>query len=258
MISARTLAAAACAAVLALTVPASAVAVPRSPAASPTPGPTPAPAAVPAAGQPLPTRMADTGGGSQLVTARAASPRSTTGTVSWWQRHGSRWHRVGTAPARFGANGLAEGDTRKQGTSTTPTGLYDLPFAFGLAKAPAGTEVPYRPVRNTSWWCQDNGSSAYNRWVDPRPRDCAAKEAERLADYPAQYRRALVIGFNYHRPVRGRGAGIFLHVDGRGATAGCVSVPARAMARIVAWVRPAARPHIAIGTDSGRTAVTRY
>ncbi|MFF3274106.1 L,D-transpeptidase [Streptomyces chrestomyceticus] len=246
MTSARTLAAAACAAVLALTVPASAVAVPRSPAASP------------AAGQPLPTRMADTGGGSQLITARAASLRSTTGTVSWWQRYGSRWHRVGTAPARFGANGLAEGSSREQGTSTTPTGLYDLPFAFGLKKAPAGTEIPYRPVRDTSWWCQDNGSSAYNRWVDPRPRDCAAKEAERLADYPVQYGRALVVGFNYHRPVRGRGAGIFLHVDGRGATAGCVSVPARTMARIVAWVRPAARPHIAIGTDSGRTGLTRY
>ncbi|MFD7668465.1 L,D-transpeptidase [Streptomyces sp. NPDC059788] len=246
MTSARTLTTAACAAVLALTVPASAVAAPRSPAASP------------AAGRPLPARMADTGGGSQLITARAPGLRSTTGTVSWWERRAGRWHRVGTAPARFGANGLAEGSTRKQGTSTTPTGLYDLPFAFGLAKAPAGTKVPYRPVRATSWWCQDNASAAYNRWADPRPRDCAAKEAERLADYPVQYGRALVVGFNYHRPVRGRGAGIFLHVNGRGATAGCVSVPARAMARIVSWVKPAARPHLAIGTAAGRTAITRY
>ncbi|MEV5595703.1 L,D-transpeptidase family protein [Streptomyces sp. NPDC052496] len=247
MTSARTLTTAACAAALALTVPAAALAVPRSPAA-----------VAPAAGRSLPTRMADTGGGSQLITAHAPDLRSTTGTVSWWQRYGGRWHRVGTAPARFGANGLVDGASREQGTSTTPTGLYDLPFAFGVAEAPAGTKVPYRPVRDSSWWCQDNASSSYNRWVDPRPRDCAAKEAEHLADYPTQYSRALVIGFNYHRPVRGRGAGIFLHVNGRGATAGCVSVPARAMARIVAWVKPAARPHIAIGTDSGRTAVTRY
>lgn len=244
MTSARTLASAVCAAALALTVPASALAVPRSPASAP-------------AWRPLPARMADTGGGSQLITARAPDPRSTTGTVSWWQRYGKRWHRVGTAPARFGANGLAEGRTREQGTSTTPTGLYDLPFAFGLAKAPAGTTVPYRPVRASSWWCQDNASASYNRWVDPRPSDCAANEAERLAGYPTQYSRALVVGFNY-RPVRGRGAGIFLHVNGRGATAGCVSVPARAMARIVSWVKPAARPHIAIGTDSGPTAITRY
>ncbi|MEU2790503.1 L,D-transpeptidase family protein [Streptomyces sp. NPDC007100] len=247
MTSARTLASAACAAALAFGVPAAAPAVPRSPAAAPA-----------GAAGPLPTRMADTGGGSQLITARAAGPRSTTGTVSWWERHRGRWQRVGSAPARFGANGLTEGRTRKQGTSTTPTGLYDLPFAFGLREAPAGTTVPYRPVRASSWWCQDNASTAYNRWVDPRPRDCAAKEAERLADYRVQYGRALVVGFNYHRPVRGRGAGIFLHVNGRGATAGCVSVPARAMARIVAWVQPAARPHLAIGTDSGPTAITRY
>ncbi|MFH8404105.1 L,D-transpeptidase [Streptomyces sp. NPDC018019] len=249
MTSARTLTTMACAAALALAVPAAAPAVPRSPGA---------PATAAAAGRPLPARMADTGGGRQLITARAPDLRATTGTVSWWQRYGHRWHRVGTAPARFGANGLAEGRTREQGTSTTPTGLYDLPFAFGLAEAPPGTTVPYRPVRATSWWCQDNASTAYNRWVDPRPRDCAAREAERLAGYPTQYSRALVIGFNYHRPVRGRGAGIFLHVNGRGATAGCVSVPARAMARIVSWVKPGARPHMAIGTDSGPTAITRY
>ena len=69
---------------------------------------------------------------------------------------------------------------------------------------------------------------------------------------------ALVVGFNYDRPVRGRGAGIFLHVHGRGATAGCVSVPADAMRRILRWADPGARPHIAIGTSGGATAVTRY
>lgn len=58
--------------------------------------------------------------------------------------------------------------------------------------------------------------------------------------------------------MRGRGAGIFLHVNGRGATAGCVSVPADAMDRILAWADPARDPHIAIGTASGATAITRY
>ena len=44
-----------------------------------------------------------------------------------------------------------------------------------------------------------------------------------------QYAHAVVIDYNYARPVKGRGAGIFLHVNGSGATAGCVSVPADAM-----------------------------
>lgn len=207
---------------------------------------------------PLPELMADTGGGSQLITAEAAGTSATTGTVTWWDRRGGRWVRAGSAAARFGANGLAEGAERRQGTSTTPTGLYGLPYAFGTEPAPAGTAYGYARVTDRSWWCQDNESTAYNRWVEGLPEDCRAAESEHLADYGTQYAHALVIGFNYARPVRGRGAGIFLHVNGRGATAGCVSVPADAMRRILAWADPSRRPHIAVGTRGGPTAITRY
>ncbi|MEV3969500.1 L,D-transpeptidase family protein [Streptomyces sp. NPDC050698] len=207
---------------------------------------------------PLPARMADTGGGTQLITAVAPKRASTTGTVTWWDRdRGGRWVKKGSAPARFGANGLVEGTSRTQGTNTTPTGLYGLPYAFGIEAAPDGTAYRYRRVRQDSWWCQDNDSRAYNRWSEPRAADCRAAESEHLITYRPQYAHALVIGFNYERPVRGRGAGIFLHVDGRGATAGCVSVPGDAMRRILLWADPARRPHIAVGTQSGSTAVTR-
>ncbi|MEU1087053.1 L,D-transpeptidase family protein [Streptomyces sp. NPDC005892] len=211
-----------------------------------------------AAGRPLPERLADTGGGRQLIVAEAPDTGSTTGTVTWWELRRGRWARVGTAPARFGAAGLAEGRTRRQGTNTTPAGLYELPFAFGVRPAPAGTAYPYRRVTDGSWWCQDNGAREYNRWVEPLPSDCRAAEAEHLVTYPTQYARAMVIGFNYAEPVRGRGAGVFLHVDGAGATAGCVSVPAEAMDRVLAWADPAKRPHIAIGTSAGDLAVTTY
>ncbi|MFF3348559.1 L,D-transpeptidase [Streptomyces sp. NPDC002779] len=214
--------------------------------------------AAPAGDPPLPARMADTGGGTQLITAVADRTDATTGTVTWWDLRHGRWVRAGTAAARFGANGLVEGATRRQGTSTTPTGLYDLPYAFGIKAAPAGTAYKYRPVHRDSWWCQDNDSRSYNRWTEPRPADCRAAESEQLITYTGQYAHALVIGFNYAQPVRGRGAGIFLHVHGRGATAGCVSVPAEDMRRILRWADPARKPHIAIGTTSGPTAITRY
>ncbi|MGY0487675.1 L,D-transpeptidase family protein [Streptomyces sp. WG-D5] len=211
------------------------------------------------AATPLPARMADTGGGRQLITAEAPRASSTTGTVTWWDRKANgRWVKAGSASARFGAKGLVAGGKRTQGTNTTPAGLYDLPFAFGIKAAPGGTTATYRRVHRDSWWCQDNDSRSYNRWAEPRPRDCRAAESERLADYGTQYAHALVVGFNYHRPVRGRGAGIFLHVNGRGATAGCVSVPADSMRRILAWVRPERAPHIAIGTAGGATAITKY
>lgn len=207
---------------------------------------------------PLPDRMADTGGGTQLITAVAPGTGSTSGTVTWWDRAGGRWVAAGSAPARFGAQGLAEGTARRQGTNTTPTGLYGLPYAFGIEAAPRGTAYTYRPVRRDSWWCQDNDSRSYNRWSEPRAADCRADRAEHLITYRAQYAHALVVDFNYRRPVRGRGAGIFLHVNGRGATAGCVSVPRDAMRRILRWADPGRSPHLAIGTTSGRTAITRY
>ncbi|MFD7938362.1 L,D-transpeptidase [Streptomyces sp. NPDC059755] len=210
------------------------------------------------AAPPLPARMADTGGGTQLITAVAPRAGATSGTLTWWDRMNGRWVPAGSTPARFGAKGLVEGASRRQGTNTTPTGLYGLPYAFGIRPAPPGTSYTYRPVGQDSWWCQDNKSRAYNRWTEPRPADCRAAESEHLITYRTQYAHALVIGFNYGTPVRGRGAGIFLHVDGRGATAGCVSVPAGAMRRLLAWARPGKRPHIAIGTTDGRTAITRY
>lgn len=206
----------------------------------------------------LPSRLADTGGGSQILTAEAPRANATSGTLTWWDLRGEALGAGGSAPARFGARGLVEGGARRQGTNTTPTGLYELPYAFGTRAAPAGTSLPYRRVNQDSWWCQDNASRSYNRWTEPRPTDCRAEESEHLVAYDKQYAYALVIGFNYARPVRGRGAGIFLHVGGSGPTAGCVSVPADAMRRILAWADPVRRPHIAIGTTGGATAVTRY
>ncbi|MEU9436130.1 L,D-transpeptidase family protein [Streptomyces sp. NPDC048252] len=210
------------------------------------------------AAPPLPARMADTGGGTQLITAVAPRAGATSGTLTWWDLRNGRWAPAGSTPARFGAKGLVEGASRRQGTNTTPTGLYGLPYAFGIRPAPPGTSYTYRPVRQDSWWCQDNKSRAYNRWTEPRPGDCRAAESEHLVTYRTQYAHALVIGFNYGSPVRGRGAGIFLHVNGRGATAGCVSVPTGAIRSLLAWARPGKRPHIAIGTTDGRTAITRY
>ncbi|PBC65143.1 hypothetical protein BKI49_05735 [Streptomyces sp. Tue6028] len=206
----------------------------------------------------LPERMADTGGGTQLITAEASRADATSGTLTWWDLRDGHWVKSGSAAARFGAKGLAEGGSRHQGTNTTPTGLYDLPYAFGIGPAPGGTRASYRRVHQDSWWCQDNDSRSYNRWTEPRPADCRAAESEHLIAYTTQYEHAFVIGFNYARPVRGRGAGIFLHVNGRGATAGCVSVSREAMRRVLAWADPARDPHIAIGTADGPTAISKY
>ncbi|MFD4627597.1 L,D-transpeptidase family protein [Streptomyces sp. NPDC058475] len=77
--------------------------------------------------------------------------------------------------------------------------------------------------------------------------DAGERGSEHLVDHSTQYAKALVIDFNRCPATPRRGAGIFLHVNGQGATAGCVSVPRATMDRIMAWIRPGAHPRIAIG-----------
>jgi L,D-peptidoglycan transpeptidase YkuD (ErfK/YbiS/YcfS/YnhG family) len=53
------------------------------------------------------------------------------------------------------------------------------------------------------------------------------------------------------RPVvPGRGSGIFLHAKTGNSTNGCVSLPPDKLVTVLRWLRPAARPRIAIGTAS--------
>jgi len=188
------------------------------------------------------------GGATRLITVEGAHMGSTTGKLVMWQLESGRWRKVGSYAARFGANGLVQGTKRKQDTNTTPSGFYSIPFAFGTAADP-GTSLSWRHVTKTAWWCEDSRSSSYNRWVDPLPKGCWASESEHLVTYKA-YSYAALIGFNYTVPVKGRGAGIFLHVNGKGLTGGCVSISAAGMKRVLRWMTPGSKPHIAIGSSA--------
>jgi L,D-peptidoglycan transpeptidase YkuD (ErfK/YbiS/YcfS/YnhG family) len=50
--------------------------------------------------------------------------------------------------------------------------------------------------------------------------------------------------------VPGRGSGIFLHVQIGKPTSGCISLPEAALIHTLRWLRPVARPYIAIGRES--------
>lgn len=174
--------------------------------------------------------------------------------VTWWVRRHDRW--VSTLVARdgrIGYGGLVAGDRRVQGTGTTPLGTYRLISSFGTHPRRAGWALDYRRIRRDDYWVEDNGSRFYNRyrsrseggfrWWLPAS---ATNSSERLRDFPMQYEYSVVTGFNRSQ-VRHRGAGIFLHVNGPGATAGCVSAP-RSFLRQLLWrIDPAWQPVIAIG-----------
>nr|WSY52323.1 L,D-transpeptidase family protein [Streptomyces sp. NBC_00886] len=190
----------------------------------------------------------EVGTATQVITVKASGSYAT---VTAWAKGSSGWKaQFSTSAARVGSNGVTDGATRKQGTYTTPSGTYTLTEGFGVQSS--GTSMPYHVVNNTDWWVEDPESKYYNSMHGEVGADFPLTESgdrgsEHLVNYPTQYAEALVINFNRWPATPGRGAGIFLHVNGSGATAGCVSVPRATMDRIMSWVQPAAHPRIAIG-----------
>jgi L,D-peptidoglycan transpeptidase YkuD (ErfK/YbiS/YcfS/YnhG family) len=152
--------------------------------------------------------------------------------VTLFVHRGGRWvKKLQAADGRIGYGGLVAASRRRQGTGTTPLGTFRLPWAFGTHARQGDWDLGYRRIRSGDFWVQDNASRYYNRYRNKsqggfRWRLPASDEnsSERLSDYPRQYEYALVTSFNQDQ-VRHRGAGIFLHVNGDGATAGCVSAP---------------------------------
>jgi len=174
--------------------------------------------------------------------------------VTLWAYADGRWQqRIRALDGRIGYGGLVPGPQRHQNTGTTPLGTYDLPWAFGMHRRDADWRIGYRKVRSGDFWVQDNRSAYYNRfrnqsqggfrWWLPSSDPNAS---ERLTDYRSQYEWSIVIDFNRGQ-VRHRGSGIFLHVNGSGATAGCVSAPRWFIERLMARLDPERRPLIAIG-----------
>jgi L,D-peptidoglycan transpeptidase YkuD (ErfK/YbiS/YcfS/YnhG family) len=174
--------------------------------------------------------------------------------VGLWVQRDGRWQEVyAVRDGRIGYGGLARPLHRVQGSGTTPLGTVRLISAFGRHARAAGWGLPYRRIRPGDYWVEDNRSAYYNRyrnkalggfrwWLPVSDSD----SSERLLDFPVQYEYAIVTSYNLDQ-VRHRGAGIFLHVNGRGATAGCVSAPRPFLRRLMWGLDPALAPVLAVG-----------
>lgn len=194
----------------------------------------------------FPVRV-NVGNATQVITVKASGSYAT---VTAWAKGSSGWKSVISDSGRVGSNGIVDGATRRQSTYTTPSGTYTITEGFGVESS--GTSMPYTRVNSSHWWVQDPESKFYNQMHTEAGADFPLTESgergsEHLINYPTQYAKALVINFNRWPATPGRGAGIFLHVNGKGATAGCVSVPRATMDRIMGWIKPGAHPRIAIG-----------
>jgi L,D-peptidoglycan transpeptidase YkuD (ErfK/YbiS/YcfS/YnhG family) len=173
--------------------------------------------------------------------------------ITLWERSTAGWHKVArTLRGRTGYGGLVVGSRRHQGSGSTPLGTYALLSAFGTHPLSGSWALPYRQIRPGDYWVEDNGSAFYNRYRNKSEGGfrwwlrSGENTSERLSDFPTQYEYSINTSFNIQQ-VRHRGAGIFFHVNGRGATAGCVSAPSWFLRMALARIDPKRVPVIAIG-----------
>lgn len=218
-----------------------------------------------AAARPLPERLSHIGDSRQVVVVTAKDWNTSYARLQTWRRtdKGEWVQVVAPIPARVGWNGMRRAENRLQSTGTTPAGTFALLRGFGLAR-PSGVDLPYRKVDSNDWWPYDpSDPKTYNVLQPHRVQHAKWRTewAERLASYRTQYRYAVVLDYNLPSHLRWRngqriarttadttaGGGIFLHVNGSGATAGCVSIARDRMRQVLRWLDPALDPVIVIG-----------
>ena len=154
----------------------------------------------------------------------------------------------------IGEKGFAAIDEKREGDGKSPSGIFPLGMAFGYYPS-IGTQMPYRQATDDDYWVDDVNSQDYNKWVEGKP---AAASWERMKRDDDQYKVGIVIEYNMNPIVKGKGSAIFLHVwKDRKPTAGCLAMSEEMVLKILAWLDPAKKPLIVMGTEAELSAM-RY
>ena len=216
-----------------------------------------------------PTRLGHVGDSSQVVVVTSRGWSASHATLrAYEQDAGGTWHlRHGPWAARVGWNGMVRAGERRQGSGTTPAGTFDLGPGFGSRPDPGTSLNRYRHFDKNDYWVYDPKDPKTYNVLEPFRSTRASWRtswAEHLQDWGSgQYRYAVVVQFNlpgdvhWSRRLRQRvagepadtrrGGGIFLHVNGSGATAGCVSVSKGRMVTLLRWLDSNAEPRVVVG-----------
>jgi L,D-peptidoglycan transpeptidase YkuD (ErfK/YbiS/YcfS/YnhG family) len=187
-------------------------------------------------------------GSRQLITVEAASSRATYATARLWTRTDVCWGPAGGPyTARVGRKGVRK--NKHEGDGSTPAGTFAIGRKmYGNSPNP-GVSYPYVRLRCGDWWVEDSKSPTYNTFqrIGCQRTPPFKVTTPDLSTSPRAYAHFAVVEYNMHPVVRGRGSGIFLHVQIGKATSGCISLQRSALIHVLRWLDPEALPQIAIG-----------
>jgi L,D-peptidoglycan transpeptidase YkuD (ErfK/YbiS/YcfS/YnhG family) len=187
---------------------------------------------------------------TQLITVRAARRKTTYATLRTWRRVDGCWLPIaGPYSARVGRNGLRL--NRREGDGTTPIGTFTVGTRMYGNQPNPGVKFRYTRLRCGDWWVEDPASPAYNTFqrIGCGRRPPFKTTTPDMSKDTTAYAYLAVIEFNMNPIVRGRGSGIFLHVQTGSPTNGCISLRPAQLLGVLRWLSPAASPRIVISTN---------
>jgi len=193
-------------------------------------------------------RTTQIGESKQLIFATNRDPSSFVVTIHALERDNGIWRLVIPAfTGSIGERGFAAIDDKREGDGKSPSGIFPLGIAFGYNPS-VETKLPYRQATGDDFWVDDANSEDYNKWVKGEPNAASWEKMKREDD---QYKYGVVIEYNMHPIVKGKGSAIFLHEWNDGdSTLGCVSISEEMILKILKWLDPAKKPLIVMGTES--------
>ena len=148
---------------------------------------------------------------------------------------GGQWEELLWANGFVGSGGISH--AKREGDGTTPAGRYSMRSGFSFKALPEAS-IPCAVIGASDVWVDDPGSRYYNQWADAGQPERDWKSAEQLIRYPTAYQYGIVIEYNTEPIIKGAGSAVFLHCSTGRPTAGCVSVPAHVMLRLLRFVHP--------------------
>jgi len=184
----------------------------------------------------------------QLIFATNGDTSSALVTIRAVEKNGGAWQFVFPSfVGSIGRRGFAAIDKKEEGDGKSPSGIFPLGKAFGYSPS-VKTRMPYQQATENDFWVDDPNSEDYNTWVKGKPKAGSWEKMRREDD---QYKHGVVIEYNMHPVVKGKGSAIFLHAwkDGE-STSGCVAMPEGMVVKILAWLDPVKKPLIVMGSEA--------
>ena len=156
--------------------------------------------------------------------------------------------KIGPVQASIGRAGFALPGEKIEGDGKSPTGIFDLGQLYTY-EASVKTSLPFIQTNSEDKWIDDPNHENYNSHIRG---NTTAKSFEHLKLSSIDYKYCMVIEYNTHPVVKGKGSAIFFHLADANysPTAGCVAIKESDMDQILLWLDPNKQKAILMGNKN--------